>query len=113
MLTKVVSNVCQTPNKPSHNRLKLLKYCQNGKISPNLVTLDGTTKIYPDIEDVFGVKMPIAKVVHSKNNYNNNHFQVQFCSYVMPHNTHLLCNRKHNSKADLFYFFKFSCFAFV
>ena len=24
---------------PSHNRLRLLKYCQNDKISPNLFTL--------------------------------------------------------------------------
>ena len=25
--------------KPSHNRLRLLKYCQNDEISPNLLTL--------------------------------------------------------------------------
>ena len=35
-LTKVGSNFCHTLNKPSH---KLLIYCQNGEISPNLVTL--------------------------------------------------------------------------
>ena len=28
--------------RPSHNHLRLLKYCQNGEISPNLVTLPST-----------------------------------------------------------------------
>ena len=39
MLTKVGSNFCPILNKHSHNCPRLLKYCQTGEISPNLVTL--------------------------------------------------------------------------
>ena len=38
-MTKTDSKICPTLNKPSHNRLRLLKYCQNAENSPHLVTL--------------------------------------------------------------------------
>ena len=38
-MSKAGANFCPTLCKPSHNGLRLLKYCQNCEISPNLVTL--------------------------------------------------------------------------
>ena len=36
----VMKQICQIRNKPSKNCQRLVKFCQSGEISPNLVTLD-------------------------------------------------------------------------
>ena len=39
MLAKLGLNLCQKLNKPSKDCQRVLKFCQSGEISPNLVTL--------------------------------------------------------------------------
>ena len=51
-IAKVCYAFCQIRNKPSKICLTLLNFCQNGKISPNLVTLPSTDNHLPPSANV-------------------------------------------------------------